>query len=552
LFSGFGRDQVNPFDLTGNHQASGRSDHLAFRWLGRCGEVRDFTYAQLDQAAETWAAMLQRLGIRPGDVVAVMTGRRPETVVAALGIWKAGGVYCPLFRDLGPDLLQARLILGKVRWLIAAGEAFDDVIGPVRDKVAGLQGVLLTGPAPVAGTLHLEDELRATPQAGSFSRPDGPGGMLHFTSGSTAPLVAGLGQPKAVIHAGEVVNFIANTTGQVFALTPQDLMWCMAEPGWVTHTAYGLIAPLVCGASLLMDEGACRPPRCLAVLEDHPITVWYSSPAVIRGLMGGGVALARRYRPRALRLAASVGEPLSADAAQWGADVLGVPFRDSWWQTETGGIVLGHGPSEPPRPGCMGRPLRGMEVALAQRPEDGGAVILAGSGSAIGELAVKVSCLAPWQSLGGEPGALAEVVDGWHLTGDRVRRDEDGYYSFLGRKDEVIKTGGRTIGPFEVERALLGHPAVAEVGVVGQPDLSLNERIVAFVAVNPGFQPGPLLREELRAYAGKHLGAALAPHDIEFTQDLPRTPNGKIIRRYLRERLAVSKHSQSATASVRW
>ena len=533
-------NDVDALDLTTIQCRAGRAGDLALRWLSLAGEARDFSYADLDLVAGRYAQMLRRLGLTAGGVVAVMTGRLPQTVFAALGIWKAGGVYCPIFRDLGPDPLCARLKLCRAQQLITDAETYATTVAANRNHLPDLETILLVGDGTEAGALSLDGELAK--EAPTLPAPaGGTSGLLHFTSGTTAPVAGGTAQPKAVIHDGRLVAAISAGAKAAFALAPQDMLWCTAEPGWVNHSAYGLIAPLACGSSVLLDEAPPRANRCLSVLEDQPVTVWYTSPVVIRSLIGGGAAPARRYRPRALRLAASVGEPLSPDAVDWGDKVLGVPFRDTWWQTETGSIVLAHDPALAPRPGSMGKAICGLQVGLATRSEGGGMAIIGGSGEAVGELAVKADRLPPWQSLGGEAGRIPEEIDGWHLTGDRVRRDAEGYFWFLGRKDDVIKSGGRTIGPFEVEAVLMSHPAVAEAGVVGGPDAKLNERIVAFVAVNPGFDPGAALRCELWAYAREHLGGSLVPHEIFFAQDLPRTPSGKIIRRFLRDRLKPTK-----------
>ncbi|HIJ63729.1 MAG TPA: AMP-binding protein [Rhodospirillaceae bacterium] len=532
---------VDPLELTAIQCLGGRSGELALRWLSQDGDIRDYTYQDLDRMAERYARMLRRLGLKAGEVVVVMTGRRPETVFAALGIWKAGGVYCPVFRDLGPDPLFVRLMLCKGRILITDGGTYATAVAMKRDLLNHLAEVLLTGEAGAAGTRSLEAELADETDPPMPQNKRGRSGVMHFTSGTTAAVAGGLAQPKAVIHDGTLVAAIAASASAAFSLGSQDMLWCTAEPGWVTHSAYGIIAPLACGAAILLDEAMPRPTRCLSVLEDQPVSVWYTSPSVIRCLIGAGAAPARRYRPRALRLAASVGEPLSPDAVEWGATVLGVPFRDTWWQTETGAIVLAHDPAQAPRPGSMGRAVPGMLLALASRLDDGGMAIMGGTGEGLGELAVKADHLPAWRCLGGEIGRIPEEIDGWHLTGDRVRRDAEGYFWFLGRKDDVIKSAGRTIGPFEVEAVLMSHPAVAEAGVVGGPDAKLNQRIVAFVAVNPGFEPGAALRCELWAYARDHLGGGLVPHEIYFAQDLPRTPSGKIIRRYLRERLPTVK-----------
>jgi len=507
---------------------------LALRWLGLGAVRRDFTYGQLADASSRCAGLLRGLGLAAEEVVGVMVGRRPETLIAALGIWKAGGVYCPLFADLGPDPLQARLDLGDVRILIVTVEAYAHGVAAIRASLPKLRAVLVVDGEIPAGCLGFQAGLAAaTPAPLDVVVAPGRPVVMHFTSGTTAPVAGGGARPKAVVHDSALAVAAAESAKAAFGLVQDEMIWCAGEPGWVVHSIYGLIAPLALGASVLLDQAPPTPTRCLSVLEDEPVALWYTSPTIIRGLIGGGIALAREFRPRALRLAASVGEPLSADAVEWGRRALGVAFRDTWWQTETGTVILAHDPAAPPRAGSMGRPLPGAEVQLVHRRPSKLDLVPA-EGEASGELAVRSSCLPAWRSLGGEGGALPEELGAWHLSGDFVRRDADGYFWFLGREDEVIKSGSRMVGPFEIEAVLMSHPAVAEVGVIGAPDVALHERVVAFVALNPGFEGGYPLQRELLDFAREHLGEALAPHEILFEQDMPRTPSGKIVRRALK------------------
>jgi acetyl-CoA synthetase len=504
---------------------AGRAGARALCWRGALAGRRDFSYGDLAGESDRYAGMLVAQGLKPGDTVGLMTGRRPETVMATLGIWKAGGVCCPLFVDLGPDPLAVRLAVGGVSMLIVDAHAYARAVAPIRATLPGLRHVIVLGTDPP----YDPDAPVADLPAGAA----GTAGVMHFTSGTTAPVTGGTAQPKAVVHDSAIVPVIAATAKAALTLGEGDLFWCTGEPGWVLHTAYAVIAPLVLGATILMDSAPLTSTRCLTILEDEPVSVLYTTPTVVRGLIGEGAAQVRRFRPRALRLAACVGEPLSADAVEWGERVLGIPFRDTWWQTETGSIVLAHDPNARPQPGSMGKSMPGIELAVVRRVGDG--VSLCQEAVPVeGELALRKSSLPDWKSLGGEAGALAQELDGWHLTGDIVRRDAEGYYWFLGRADEVINLAGRMVGPFEVESVLMSHPAVAEAGVVGAADPQLTEHVIAFVAVNPGFDPGPGLRRELLIYAAERLGSGLAPLDIRFAWQFPRTSSGKIIRRKLK------------------
>ena len=517
-------------DLADRHVLSGQAERLALRWRGRNGRKREFTYGDLAHLSNRLAAHLLARGVTSGDAVGVMLGRQPETVIAALAVWKVGGIYCPLFGDLGPDPLRARLDVAGIKLLMACEGAIASAVAPLQEG-AGLTAGLLSLPEIQA---LLEAEAPQPAAAPDTSRA----GLLHFTSGTTAPVSAGSGQPRAILHDRRFEGRLAQSAVEALGMKQGDLIWPTGEPGWIVHSAFGVVAPLALGAAVLLDEPPPTPTRCLTVLEDEPIDIWYTTPTIIRGLMGAGAAVARSIRRPRLRVAASAGEPLSADAVAWGERAFGAPFRDNWWQTETGGIVLAQELSHQPQPGCMGKPLSGLTMRLVKRTEDDRIEFLPDDAPAIGEMALKLDGLAPWKSLGGEAGAPPEDIDGWHYTHDIARRDEDGNFWFLGRSDEVINLSGRLIGPFEVEAVLMSHPAVAEAGVVGGPDPAQHEHIVAFVGLNPGFDPVRALRDELHQFAVEHLGSILAPDDIRFELSLPRTSSGKIVRRTLKDRIS--------------
>ena len=517
-------------DLVDRHVEAGQAGRLALRWRGRSGRKRDFTYGDLAALSDRLAGHLLAQGIAPGQAVGVMLGRQPETVIAALAVWKVGGIYCPLFGDLGPDPLRARLEVAQVTLLLACSGAEAQAVAPLREE-----GVF----APALWTLaDVQARLERDAPASAAKTDPSKGGMLHFTSGTTAPQSDASGKPRAILHDERFEARLVDSAVQALGLRAGDLIWPTSEPGWVVHSAFGLVAPLALGAAILLDEPPPTPTRCLTVLEDEPVDVWYTTPTIIRGLMGAGAAVARSIRRPRLRVAASAGEPLSADAVEWGERALGCPFRDNWWQTETGGVVLAGDLIHRPQPGSMGRPLTGTRVELVTRDEDDRIAFLPEGSAGIGEMAVRLQGLAPWKSLGGEAGAPPEDVDGWHYTHDIARRDEDGNFWFIGRADEVVNLSGRLIGPFEVEAVLMSHPAVSEAGVVGGPDAEGREHLVAFVGLNPGFDPVRALRDELHLYAVEHLGSILAPDDIRFELCLPRTSSGKIVRRTLKARIS--------------
>jgi acetyl-CoA synthetase len=361
--------------------------------------------------------------------------------------------------------------------------------------------------------------------------------LLHFTSGTT-------GAPKGAVHVHDAVVAHHATAGHVFDLQDDDVFWCTADPGWVTGTSYGIIAPLTHGVTAVVDEGDFDARRWYQILQDEQVTVLYTAPTALRRLMRAGDDLPSQYDLRSLRRIASVGEPLSPDIVEWGARVLGMPIRDTWWQTETGGIMIAAHGDAPVRPGSMGTPLPGVHAAVVTRNDDDEVVVdsrgdpvLVTEPGIQGELALHT----PWPSMFRgylhDPDRYARAFRGdWYLTGDLVRRDADGWYWFVGRGDDLIKTSGHLVGPHEVERALTAHPAAAEAGVIGLPDPVAGQRIKAFVVLAAGAEASDELRLELIGFARTRLGAALAPKEIEFVPDLPHTQSGKTMRRLLRAR----------------
>ncbi|MGE5476754.1 MAG: AMP-binding protein [Bacteroidales bacterium] len=519
------------------HVAAGHGERRALISLGRRYERRIVSYAELTDTAARVAAVLKDLGVQPGDTVAVLLGRSVELYQAAFGIWKAGAVFCPLFGAFGPGPLRSRLELSRAKVLIASESLYSRKVTQVRANLADLDHVLLVPDDPDAmlgehdGCLDFRARVAAATPAATVATTEASPAFVHFTSGTT-------GTPKGAIHTHGAVLAYLVTGKQVFDLVPDDLYWCTADPGWITNTAYSLITPLVAGCTAIIDEAEFDPRRWYGVLKEEKVTVWYTTPTNIRMMMRYGAALARVYRENSLRLAASVGEPLNPEAVTWGDKALGAQFHDTWWQTETGAIAIANLAGEG-KPGSMGRPLPGVEAAVVTRNLS--KIEVVNDPDAVGELALRADLPSLFTSYVGDPGRYASAfVDGWYLTGDLVRRDADGFFWFVGRSDDMIKSAGHTIGPFEIECGLMEHPAVGEIGVVGKPDLLLREVPVAFVSLNPGFEPGEALRLELLYYARQQLGSAIAPREVQFIETLPKTTTGKILRRALKAK-AVSE-----------
>ncbi|MGW2747373.1 acetate--CoA ligase [Streptomyces sp. NPDC001450] len=526
------------------HAASDHAAAVALRCVGRDDSLTCVTYGELARSTARFANVLRALGIGHGDRVATLLGRCPELYTVVLGTLKNTSVLCPLFSAFGPEPVAMRLTLGDTQVLVTTADLYRRKVAGQREKLAALRHVLIVGEGA--------DELPGTVSLGALMNeaadtftipPTSPHDMalLHFTSGTT-------GTPKGAVHVHEAA--VAHYTTALYALDlhADDVFWCTADPGWVTGMSYGIVAPLMHGVTVVVDEGEFDARRWYRILADQRVSVWYTAPTALRMLMqttprSGPYDLPGSFDLSALRFIASVGEPLNPEAVLWGRDVLGLPVHDNWWQTETGAIMIANFAACEIRPGSMGRPLPGVEAAVLRRGEDGRAERVGGRVTVLeepgveGELALRIGWPSMFRGyLHDEPRTAAAFVGDWYLTGDLVRRDADGWYWFVGRADDVIKSAGHLIGPFEVESALMEHPAVAEAGVIGRPDPVAGSLVKAFVTLQPGFEATTQTRQELLAFARRRLGPAVAPREIAFDQHLPHTRSGKVMRRLLRAR----------------
>jgi len=517
------------YEAIDRHVAHGHGDRVAIRWLGEAGETRAFTYEDLRRLTNRFAGVLRRLGVKKGERVYCLLGRQPELYIAAFGTLKVGAVFCPLFSAFGPEPIRARMEIGQAAVLVTTAAYFRRKVAPWRAELSCLRHMLIVDVEAPEGTLSLPGEMAAASDDFAIERtaPDDMA-LLHFTSGTT-------GRPKGAVHVHEAVVAHHVTGRYALDFHPDDVFWCTADPGWVTGTSYGIISPLTNGLTMVVDEAEFDAERWYGLLQDQKITVWYTAPTAIRMLMKTGAEIVGKYDLSALRFMASVGEPLNPEAVVWSAGTFGKPFHDNWWQTETGGIMIANYASMDVRPGSMGKPLPGVEAGIVER--SGGETREITAPMAMGELALRPG----WPSM--MRGYLHEeeryrkcFAGGWYLSGDLAMRDADGYFWFVGRADDVIKSAGHLIGPFEVESVLMEHPAVAEAAVIGLPDPIAGETVKAFVALKAGFEAGETMRRELLGHARKRLGPAVAPKDIAFRQNLPKTRSGKIMRRLLKAR----------------
>ncbi len=517
------------------HANGPRAERQALRWIGRTGLQRIFTYRDLKAATNRFANALRSLGVQEGDGVFVLAGRIPELYITVLGALKAKCVVSPLFSAFGPEPIATRLTIGEGRVLVTTSSLYRRKVAPIRAQLPKLEHVILVteedeAPDNQPDTLGWQSLVEA--QSADFvippTRPEDRA-LLHFTSGTT-------GRPKGAVHVHQAVVTHHITGVYALDLHDDDIFWCTADPGWVTGTSYGIIAPLTNGVTSVVAEAEFDAETWYGILQSERVSVWYTAPTAIRMMMKLGVQAVRGYDLSSLRFLASVGEPLNPEAVIWGQQAFDLPFHDNWWQTETGGIMIANFASMDVKPGSMGRPLPGIEATVVRRNADGSVTPIE-QPMVEGELALK----AGWPSM--MRGYLNEeeryrkcFVGSWYLTGDLAMRDADGYFWFVGRADDVIKSSGHLIGPFEVESALMEHPAVAEAGVIGKPDPMAGEIVKAFVSLNPGFTASETLRRELLGHARKRLGAVVAPKEIDFAVSLPRTRSGKIMRRLLKAR----------------
>lgn len=520
---------------------------IALRWYRRDRSSIDMSYGELSQQSNRFANLLRHYGIKPGDSVFSFLGRTPALYIACFGSLKAQAVFSPLFSVFGPEPARMRLALGHAKLLITTTKLYRKKIAPIRQQLPELKFVVTIADSPADANADLVDTIdfdsALAGMSSTFTIPPTPPetpALLHFTSGTT-------GMPKAALHVHAAVIAHHMTGQSVLDLHSQDTFWCTADPGWVTGISYGMIAPLSNGVTMIVDEGEFDPERWYELLQTERVNIWYTAPTAIRMLMQAGDELARHYDLSHLRLIASVGEPLNAEAVIWGERVLGIPIRDNWWQTETGGIMIANLPGAKIKPGSMGKAIPGITASVVQRLEP---TVASGvmptisqhlqhihSPNCVGELAIQVGWPSMFRAyLGQDERYRSCFADGWYLTGDLVKQDEDGYFWFVGRSDDVIKSAGHLIGPFEVESSLMEHPAVAEAAVIGKPDAILGESVKAFVALKFGYKPDAALRRDIIALARQRLGPAVAPREITFLPSLPKTRSGKIMRRLLKSR----------------
>ena len=508
----------------------GKKDKLALIWEGYSGNVREYTFNDMRLLTNSIAHFLRGLGLQHGDRICIFMDRVPELYFGFLGILKMGGIAQPLFSAFGSESLLTRLEDAKTRAIMTQKKHLPKVRNII-NVLPDLEFIIVVdddGSKPLREreiAFSMDNAERIEKMDVFQSQAETPS-VLHYTSGTT-------GKPKGAqhVHYSLISQYI--TTKYVLDLKDDDIYWCTADPGWVTGTSYGIIGPWACGITQCVLDSGFKAESWYKFIEKHKITVWYSAPTAIRALMKEGTEAVRKYDLSSLRHLCSVGEPLNAEAVIWSEEAFGLPFHDTYWQTETGSIVISNYPNMKIKPGSMGKPFPGITATVVDlntyEPIQRKGIV--------GLIALKPG----WPSMmrtywNNETTYKSKFKNGWYICGDRASIDDEGYFWFVGRDDDVINTGGHLVGPFEIESALLEHEAVAESAVVGKPDPVNMEVVKAFIALKPGFEPSKDLNLAIMNFVRKKLSPLAMPQEIEFVPSLPKTRSGKIMRRLLRAR----------------
>ncbi len=505
----------------------GKGDKDALLWEGMGGVQKKYTYNELRLASNTIADFLTGLGIKNEDRVCLFMDKIPELYIGMIGILKTGAIALPLFSAFGDDSLFVRLNNAEATAIITQRKHIAKV-RKIIDKMPYLQHIIVVdydGKHPLRErevSFSLEEATPVEHYEIYPTKAESPS-VLHYTSGTT-------GQPKGVKHVHYSLISQYLTARWVLDIQENDIYWCTADPGWVTGTSYGIIGAFACGATQCVLDSGFSAEAWYKFIEKYKITVWYSAPTAIRSLMKAGDDIIKNFDMSSLRHLISVGEPLNAEAVNWSHKVFGLQFHDSYWQTETGSIMITNYPGMKIKPGSMGRPFPGITATLLD-PDTFEEIT---QPNKAGLIAFRPG----WPSMmrgfwNNEDAYKKKFVNGWYLPGDRSTLDMDGYFWFIGRDDDVINTGGHLVSPFEVESALLEHEAVAESAVVSKPDDINLEVVKAFVNLKPGFTPSADLDLNIMNFIRKKLSPLAMPQEIEFVDSLPKTRSGKIMRRVL-------------------
>jgi len=491
---------------------------VALYWEGD-GEAKTFTFKDLSTLSNKFANVLKKYGVGKGDKVCIFLPRVPELYISFLGIVKAGAVACPLFAAFGSDGLRQRLDMVDAKAIITNSELAERL---EKKKLPKLQHVIIIGNTRKDDIDYRKEMEDASNEFEIEHMDPEDDAFIIYASGTE-------GEVDAIVHSHSSIVQQHITAKWVLDLKEDDVYWCTADPGWVTGTVYGIIANWSNGASSVVHGGRFDPDKWCSILEKYRVTVWYTAPTAFRMLMQAGAEALKKYNLSNLRHICSVGEPLNPPVIEWFMDNLGLAIHDTWWQSETGSVIIANYASLPIKLGSMGRPIPGIEAAVV---DDNGKRLEPGKE---GDLVIKPEWPSLMKTILKQPELYNNYFKkGWYYSNDRAFIDKDGYVWFKGRSDDIIKTSGERVGPFEVESALVAHPAVVEAGVIGKPDPLRGEIIKAFVVLKKGQRQSDRLKSDIQQFVKHHLAGHAYPKEIEFVENLPKTPSGKIMRRMLK------------------
>ncbi|MFH1328092.1 MAG: acetate--CoA ligase [Candidatus Bathyarchaeota archaeon] len=514
------------YEAIDKHVETWRKNKVALYCIRTDGRNEKFTFQEMKLLSNKFANVLMKLNVKKGDRIFIFLERIPELFISAMGIAKVGAVIGPLFSAFMAEAVMDRLQDSGARFLITTPN-LKKRVDEVRKGLPSLEHIILVNATEnelKQGEVSYEVEMAKASdkfEVKKMSLEDPV--MMHYTSGTT-------GKPKGVVHVHGYMIGSYITAKWVLDLREDDIYWCTADPGWVTGTSYGIWGPWLNGVSQVVLETRFDPDKWYSIIDENKVTVWYTAPTALRMLMRAGDEVIKKYDLSSLRHICSVGEPLNPEVIHWGMKVYGLPIYDTWWQTETGSMMITNYPCLPIKPGSMGKPFPGITAAAITEK---GEILPPGE---TGLLAIKPPWSSIMRTIWKNEKKYKEYfkVPGWYLSGDNAYVDKDGYFWFIGRADDVIKTAGHRVGPFEVESALIEHPAVAEAGVIGKPDPERGEIIKAFISLRKGYEPSTELKQDITQYVKRHLAAHAYPKEIEFYGTLPKTRSGKIMRRVLK------------------
>lgn len=522
-FSWYKTGKVNMAYEAIDRHAKGKTKNKTALYYVDDNREETYTYKEMKDLSNKFGNVLKKLGIKKGDRVFIFLPRSPELYVSSMGISKIGAITGPLFEAFMEGAVKDRLYDSGAVAVITTPELKERI---KKEDLPALEHVILVGVKDKLqkGEVSYEKAMKKASKKLKITWMDREDPLiLHYTSGST-------GKPKGVLHVHNAMIGHYITAKWVLDLKQDDTLWCTADPGWVTGTSYGMYGPLLNGSTTFIRGGRFDTEKWYKTLEKHKVTVWFSAPTAFRMMMAAGDDLVKKYDLSSIRHIFSVGEPLNPEVIRWGEKVFNKTIMENWWMTETGMMLIANYPCMKVNPGSMGKPFPGITAAII---DDEGKEL---GPNQIGNLAIKAGWPSMMRKIWNNPQKYEEYFKfkPWYISGDSAYKDDKGYFWFQGRIDDVIKTSGERVGPFEVESKLVEHPAVAEAGVIGKPDQLRGEIIKAFISLRKGYTPSKELEEEIKQFVKKGLAAHAAPREIEFKDKLPKTKSGKIMRRVLK------------------